>query len=569
MRENRELGKALIHKGANRLFPFAHRLSLVAALLTTLTWIEDLPAQNRLLPGLNEKSFYKEVSRPPGIGPDRELEREGARIGDIHIDAANIFDTRKPEENTRLFRLGNRLHIKTRDDTIRQYLLFRSGDRYQGRLLAESERLLRQRQYLHDASIRPVRRHDGVVDIEVKTTDVWTLKPGISFGRSGGENTSGVEIEEINLLGTGSSINLSSRNGVDRSSLSFFYRNPTLAHSWWDLSFGYSDNSDGKSGAFTLQRPFYALDTRTAGGVSWREFDRRESRYDLGRIVDQFFVDEKSINLEYGWSPGFISGWTSRYRIGFKIDDNRFQAIDSGTTLLPPDRRLYYPYLSWERREGKYHKDHNRNQISRTEDIALGWRMNATIGYAAPVFGADRESVILASTLRHGNLFSENRSLTWRASASARHEHGHWANALLGGRLQYHHHQSARRTFYLSFGADAASRLDIDRQLLLGGDNGLRGYPLRYQSGKGRWLFTAEQRYFSHWYPFRLFNVGGAIFADLGKTWGKTDVPGVQLGLLRDIGFGLRLGNARSGLGSVIHLDLAFPLDGTDDIESV
>jgi len=86
---------------------------------------------------------------------------------------------------------------------------------------------------------------------------------------------------------------------------------------------------------------------------------------------------------------------------------------------------------------------------------------------------------------------------------------------------------------------------------LIGGDNGLRGYPLRSQSGKGRWLFTAGQRFFSHWRPFRLFNVGGAIFADFDETWGKTDAPGVQLGLLRDIGFGLRLGNSRSGLGSV------------------
>ena len=31
-------------------------------------------------------------------------------------------------------------------------------------------------------------------------------------------------------------------------------------------------------------------------------------------------------------------------------------------------------------------------------------------------------------------------------------------------------------------------------------------------------------------------------------------------GLLSDVGFGLRLGNTRSGLGNVLHIDLAFPL---------
>ena len=109
---------------------------------------------------------------------------------------------------------------------------------------------------------------------------------------------------------------------------------------------------------------------------------------------------------------------------------------------------------------------------------------------------------------------------------------------------------------------DASSKLDPDQQLLLGGDNGLRGYPLRFQGGTGRWLFTAEQRGFSNWYPFRLFNVGGAIFFDAGQTWGQNPLGPPSLGLLKDIGVGLRLGNSRSALGNIVHIDLAFPLDG-------
>jgi hypothetical protein len=37
-------------------------------------------------------------------------------------------------------------------------------------------------------------------------------------------------------------------------------------------------------------------------------------------------------------------------------------------------------------------------------------------------------------------------------------------------------------------------------------------------------------------------------------------------GILRDVGAGLRIGNARSGLGNVIHIDIAFPLDGDPSI---
>jgi hypothetical protein len=41
------------------------------------------------------------------------------------------------------------------------------------------------------------------------------------------------------------------------------------------------------------------------------------------------------------------------------------------------------------------------------------------------------------------------------------------------------------------------------------------------------------------------------------------------MGWLKDVGFGLRLGRARSGLGNVVHIDLAFPLDGGKDIDSM
>jgi hypothetical protein len=54
--------------------------------------------------------------------------------------------------------------------------------------------------------------------------------------------------------------------------------------------------------------------------------------------------------------------------------------------------------------------------------------------------------------------------------------------------------------------------------------------------------------------------VGAAIFTDVGRTWGTGVVGNSDLGVLSDAGFGLRLGNARSGLGNVLHVDFAFPL---------
>src|SRR5262249_15309878 len=147
----------------------------------------------------------------------------GARIGNVYIDARNIFDTSRTEENTALFRLANDLHIRTRESTVRDQLLFRTGETYQPRLLEESERILRGTRYLQEAQIVPVAYHDGEVDIAVVTHDVWTLNPGVSFGRKGGKNTTGFEIEDLNLLGTGSQVSIGRKSGIDRTSTTFLY----------------------------------------------------------------------------------------------------------------------------------------------------------------------------------------------------------------------------------------------------------------------------------------------------------------------------------------------------------
>jgi len=83
---------------------------------------------------------------------------------------------------SKLFRLANHLHSRTRKGIVRKQLLFRSGERYSRRLIGESERILRADSYFYDAWIRPVRYHDGKVDLRVTTRDVWTLNPGSTSG---------------------------------------------------------------------------------------------------------------------------------------------------------------------------------------------------------------------------------------------------------------------------------------------------------------------------------------------------------------------------------------------------
>jgi hemolysin activation/secretion protein len=115
-------------------------------------------------------------------------------------------------------------------------------------------------------------------------------------------------------------------------------------------------------------------------------------------------------------------------------------------------------------------------------------------------------------------------------------------------------------------GGTTTHALNPDSQLLIGDDSGLRGYPLRYESGTSRGLLTLEQRFYTDWYPFRLARFGAAVFGDVGRPWGSGVIGNSDPGTLSDLGFGLRFGNTRSGLGNVLHIDVAFPLQGDRDI---
>jgi hypothetical protein len=544
---------------------------LIGLSLVLPAWCLSQAATARVLPSVDARTPPPEASRPPSVPSDVELERSGARIGAIQLNSRQLFDIERVDQDSSLSRAANRLHIPTRDGTIEDQLLFRSGDTYRANLLQESARILRDTRYLRDAQVRPIAYHDGVVDVEVTTQDVWTLNPGISFGRKGGKNTGGIEFEELNLFGTGAQLGIGLISGVDRDSKTVYYRDRQLGSSWWDLAGSYSDNSDGRVASFSLAHPFYALDARRAAGVSLLDDQRIDSRYDLGEVIDRYQAHSKYSSIYWGWSEGLVNGWTRRFSTGVTYDDQSFEPATDGdaTRLLPEDRHLAYPWVSAEWVQDDFATGRNRDQIEKTEDYSLGWEARAQLGYASKLAGSDRDAFVFRAGVSKGTSFGERQSILFDAGADGRVEGGALRGATLNVGGRYYFRQSPRRLLFMGVSAEAGRNLDADQQILLGGDNGLRGYPLRYQSGEGRWTFTAEQRFFTNWYPFQLFNVGAALFYDMGATWGRDPLGSPSQGLLRDIGFGLRLGNSRSALGNVLHLDVAFPLDGDASIRGV
>lgn len=511
--------------------------------------------------------------------PDHaELRKRGAIIGRVDIRIEDVFEG--DASLAAPYRLANALHASTKLRTVADQLLFRTGDSYDPRIMEESARQLRGQQYLNEATIEPVRYNDdNTVDVLVRVHDVWTLSPGFSFGRKGGANSANIQFEDTNFLGLGKQIGVERSSSVERDMWRFAYYDPQLLGSRWRLSTAHADMSDGNENTLSLTRPFYSLDSRWSVNIAGTDSTATQSQYALGQIVNEFQMQQSTFDLGGGWSRGQRDGWTRRYLAGFRFLERSFAPLhddsaDAIANVVPDDRTVSYPWLGIEIVEDRYRKTRNLDQIGRTEDLYLGTKARFDIGYASTAFGSTNDALMFAGSAQAGFEPVGEQFIIGAMDVHGRLERGGLRNTVLNLGSRYYVRQSPRRVLYAAAAVSFASQLDPEEQLLLGGDNGLRGYPLRYQAGTSRALLTLEERFYTDWQPLKLFNVGAAVFFDAGRTWGSDPYAvasgsGRPLGWLRDVGVGLRLGSARSGLGNVLHVDVAMPLDGGNDIESV
>jgi hypothetical protein len=500
-----------------------------------------------------------------------ELEAAGARIGRIRVATLNVFDTDDPGENNALFRLANRLHIVTRPEVIERALTFRTGDPVRAAVIEEAERVLRTFRFLYDVRIRPVAYADGVVDVVVETRDTWTLDPGIGASRSGGENSGSLSISEGNLLGTGTSIGFGVFRNVDRTGNEFRIANERAFGGRLAAEYSQQDNSDGRSRTLRVARPFWTLDSRWAGGVVASQVDRIESVYRRGDVVAKYRRRDEVAEVFGGWSTGRVDGWVTRWTAGVSAREETY-GLEPGETpppVLSPDSTLVGPFVRWQLIEDRFEKQRNLDQIGRPEFFAYGLQTTVQLGHASRALGSSRDAWLYGATASRAFEPRPTHTMVASGTLSGQLVDGEVERQRAGARLQYYLPQSRRWLFYASVGADLLTNPAPLDTLYVGGDNGLRGYPLRYQSGTQRALLTVEERLYTDLYLLRLFRIGAAGFLDVGRAWGGPSSDPTNDRWLSNVGFGLRIFNVRASFGNVLHVDLAFPLGGESDIKRV
>ena len=227
------------------------------------------------------------------------------------------------------------------------------------------------------------------------------------------------------------------------------------------------------------------------------------------------------------------------------------------------DRTLAGPYVRYEVLQDDFLPVMNRERIQRPEYFQMGLHANVQVGRSLAAFGATDEPWQVSASLTKGLRIADNHQLLSSLSFSTQYGSALGDVRAFGASARYFIPRGGNYVLYLATSADMVKSPNVADDLLLGGDNGLRGYPLRYQRGSHRMLFTAEERYYADWYPLRLFRAGVAAYVDVGRAWGSA-LANPTGGWLADVGIGLRFLNARTAFGNVLHVDLAFPVHKTD-----
>lgn len=515
---------------------------------------------------INNKSLRRQLNDDTLVNV-----KENAIIANIEFEQLNIFNTAIEKENNALFRFANHAHIPTQPNVIHTILLFSKGDKYNPKKLAESERLLRTQKYLYDAQISATKNCDGNVNVRVVTRDLWTLLPEISFSRSGGTNKSSLGFRESNLFGLGKRLSLSRTNDNNRRGYLFVYDDPNILSSRYEGRVEYADNSDGTRHLFELTYPFYAIDTPFSYGLLSDSEQREEALYQHGKEISRFEQTTNINNFFIGHSRLLSNNWTQRVTLGYRDEQHRFDETDATLLPLAKNRNLSYFYLNGYWFEDDFIKVRNFDSIHRTEDLNLGWNIKTQLGYSSESLGNDDPRAVYSFDLNKAHFVGDNR--LWRFSANI---NGYWneeqkklENFVATSQVQYYLNTSIDKSWYIKARIQHAKNLTDDKQLTLGGETGLRGYPMHYQHGDRSFLISIEKRYYWEYNLLQLYRVGGAVFMDTGKAWFNTKNGDENNQVLKNIGIGLRLAPSRANAGTIIHLDIAAPLNSHEEVDSV
>jgi Omp85 superfamily domain len=480
------------------------------------------------------------------------------RIGRVIVECDDVYSQHEALRG-RAYRAADALHIRTRPNIIRKFLLFKEGDPYVPERVAETERNLRALAFLKSATVIASEPHDGVVDITIRTQDTWSLAPGTDAGMKGGVGSFGMQITDSNLAGSGQHLSLSYQKNDDRSRTAIDYRNPSLFAPYWQSRIWIARASDGYEQRISLARPFYSFATPWSAELSFDNLRQADRLFANGLQTDKFNEMHRQVTVAFGRAFDVNDTLARRLTFGVRTTDDVFSDVPLQTSGSMPDNRQFrYLFGRFERAENRFITLDYIDSDMRLQDFDIGSRVSAEAAVSPAIAGAHATTEFARVAASSGRAFDSRSFAVARISAESRFESG-LRNTVATGSIRFVRRFDTEhpQTFVGRIVINSGWRLDRDVQFFADGESGLRGYHMHAFEGSRSFLVNAEQRIYLGRELGQIASPGVVVFADAGNaTYGGL----AQLLKLRsDVGVGLRIGLPRTPR-NVLRFDLALPL---------
>ncbi|MEZ4400517.1 MAG: hypothetical protein R3B06_10890 [Kofleriaceae bacterium] len=510
---------------------------------------------------------------------------DGRRIGTIHVVTLPVFG-----DEVRFLRWANALHIRTRTDVVRRELVVAPGDRWDRDAIDESVRNLRDPLNTSLAVVVPVAPADGagdVVDLLVVTRDVWSLRTNYNGELQAGTFTFlTVSLSENNFLGRHKLAALAFRMDQAVFSLGPVFVDKNAFGRHLDVRFtgGPLWNRDtlkveGSESTVAISRPLWSLATRWGVYADWSHQNAIERRF-VGNRLRTFDAPatpaDDALPWAYRdrrWAAGLsvvrAYGTTLRHRwkLGYALASERPSVLpdvvgdpaaiaDFVDQVLPRSERAGRLYAGVELFTPRYREYRDIDSYDLAESVRLGPRLQVVAGVAAPWLGSDRTFGTLALEESWAWPLGGDGVVTTFGGVGLRLEAGRVIDRSFTQSVRLVAPRLGPLRLVSEAKASGLFREEANRRFFVGGDNGLRGFPVGAFAGQRALIWQSEIRTLSRRLVFGM-QWGLVGFYDLA---GAGDTIG-QVAVHHDLGIGLRSLTPQLS-AEVFRADLAVPLDG-------
>ncbi len=317
---------------------------------------------------------------------------EGKIIRKIDITTLDPFGysevdtTIKPTKY--VHKLGNTLHNKTRKFAIGNLLLIKKNKPLDSLLVKESERLIRSQRFIRSVNIQTklVSENSDSVDVFIRVLDGWSLVPDFTTSTS----TSTFRLKDKNFFGTGHEFVNTYRKSLTTSkdAYSTSYTVPNIMNTFVKTTLSYQIDINDNYGKFiNIERPFFSVYTRWAGGVYFGQQFRKEISLEPNLISQTQNFKYNIKDYWAGYSHQVFKGNTEANRAINLITSVRF--LDTKYIERPEflydslrvysNEKFFLTSIGLSSR--KFTQDKDLFNFNVTEDVASGIIYNLTGGY--------------------------------------------------------------------------------------------------------------------------------------------------------------------------------------------